>query len=145
MTPSKTQWGVTPHHLGVAVAEIMDGIRGFRGFGWNWDGEIIEDSERNVNLAFLTRNGSDEMLELVSPLNGKSPVSSTLGAMKNVSTPYHICYEAKDIERTIEILKRRKYTITSPLKPAVAFNNRRVAFLLSRSAGLVELLEGEHE
>lgn len=133
--------GVKLHHLGVAVTEIMEAVRGYRGFGWTWDGKIIEDVERNVNLAFLHRAGSDEMIELVCPMNERSPVTSTLNTMKNISTPYHICYEVKDIENTIRILKNRKYTITSALKPAAAFNNRRVAFLLSRNAGLVELLE----
>lgn len=54
MTLSKTRLGgVIPHHLGVAVNEIMDGIRGYRNFGWNWDGEIIEDADRSVKLVFL--------------------------------------------------------------------------------------------
>ena len=61
--------------------------------------------------------------------------------MRNVATPYHICYEVRDIEKTIEILKKRKYILTDNLKPAIAFGNRRVAFLLSREAGLIELLE----
>lgn len=81
------------------------------------------------------------MLELVSPMNDKSPVTSTLEMMKNVSTPYHICYEVTNIEKAVEILKHRKFTVTSPIRPAIAFNSRRVAFLLSRNGGLVELLE----
>ena len=129
--------------MGVAVADIKKSIIGFRGLGWKWDGEIIDDSSRGVTLAFLRRYDSDEMIELVSPVNEKSPVSHTLNTMKNVATPYHICYEVDDIEKTVEILKGRKYTLTDKPKPAVAFDGRRVAFMLSREAGLIELLEEE--
>ena len=133
--------GMTLHHLGIAVADLMNSIRGYRGIGWMWNGEIIEDKERNVKLAFLNRDGSSELIELVCPMTDKSPVSNTLLTMKNVATPYHICYTVKDIEKVISILKGRNYTLTSALKPAVAFSNRRVAFMLNRDAGLIELLE----
>ena len=136
--------GVAPHHLGIVVADLMKSIQGYRGFGWKWNGEIIEDKERSVKLAFLNRDGSDELIELVCPMTDKSPVSNTLLTMKNVATPYHICYAVKDIEKVISILKGRNYTLTSALKPAVAFSNRRVAFMLNRDAGLIELLEEEN-
>lgn len=135
--------GMIPHHLGIAVAELINSIQAYRGFGWTWDGEIVEDKERNVKLAFLRRDTSGEMLELVCPTNDKSPISNTLISMKNVATPYHICYEVNDIEKVIHILKGRNYILTSALNPAIAFGNRRVAFMLNRDSGLVELLERE--
>lgn len=135
--------GMTPHHLGVAAADLMESIRGYRGLGWIWDGGIIDDNDRNVRLAFLRRGDSRNVLELVCPQNEKSPVSHTLNTMKNVATPYHICYEVNDIEKTIQILKGRGYILTDCPKPAVAFDNRRVAFMLSRDSGLIELLEAE--
>lgn len=133
--------GMIPHHLGMAVANINKSIKDFWGLGWTWNGEIINDDVRNVKLAFLKRYDSNDLLELVSPMNDNSPVSNILTTMKNVATPYHICYEVEDIEKTIDILKNRKYILTDDVKPAVAFNNKRVAFLLNRDAGLVELVE----
>ena len=129
------------HHWGIAVAKMTDAIQEYKRFGWIWDGEIIEDTDRNVNLAFLHKNNSDEMIELVCAAGEKSPISATLKLMKNISTPYHICYEVEDLEKTIQILKQRHYIVTSAPNPAVAFENRRVAFLLNRDVGLVELLE----
>lgn len=137
--------GMIPHHLGIAVADLMNSIKGYGGLGWRWNGEIIEDAERNVKLAFLSRDDADELIELVCPMNDKSPVSNTLLTMKNIAAPYHICYVVKDIEKVIRILKGRNYTLTSVLKPAIAFSDRRVAFMLSRDAGLIELLEEEGE
>lgn len=92
----------------------------------------MKDKDRNVKLAFLKNYDSNEVLELVAPVNENSPVSHTLKTMKNVATPYHICYEVTDIEKAIEVLKGRKYIMTDMPKPAVAFEDRRVAFMLSR-------------
>lgn len=127
----------------MAVFDIKKSICGFRGFGWILDGDIIEDKVRNVSLAFLKHYSSGEVLELVSPLNKKSPISNTLNLMKNVAVPYHICYEVRDIDRAINILKARKYVLTDKAKPAMAFDDRRVAFMLNRDVGLIELLERE--
>jgi len=131
------------HHLGIAVADINKSVSAFRSLGWIWDGQIIDDSSRNVKLAFLKKDDSDEVIELVSSVNDKSPVSHTLEIMKNVPTPYHICYEVNDLEKVIDILKKKKFILTDKPKPAVAFDGRRVAFMLSKDAGLIELLEEE--
>lgn len=80
-------------------------------------------------------------IELVAPLDDKNPVSNTLAKMKNVSVPYHICYEVEDIEETIGELKKRGYMLIQKLAPAIAFDNRRVVFMLKREVGLIELLE----
>lgn len=133
--------GMSIHHIGVAVANLIQSISEYENLGWKWDGNIIEDKDRNVKLAFMKRNDSDTLIELVAPANEKSPVSHTLNIMKNIATPYHICYEVDEINKMIEILKKRKYILTESPKPAVAFNGRRVSFMISTTAGLIELLE----
>ena len=129
------------HHIGIAVAKIEAAIAAFQNLGWILEEDPVIDVERGVRLAFLKRVDSGEMLELVSPLHDNSPVSSTLKMMKNASTPYHICYEVKDIEQAILVLRKEGYQCISVLMPAVAFQGRRVVFLLNINAGLVELLE----
>ena len=123
------------------MADIKKSVESFKNLGWVCNGEIIKDSSRSVNLAFLKRRNSNEILELVSPINEKSPVFDMLNANKNVALPYHICYEVKDIDKTVEILKSRKYVLVEKPKPAIAFQHRQVAFLLNRDSGLLELLE----
>ncbi len=56
-------------------------------------------------------------------------------------TPYHICYRSSDIERDIDRLITKKYKVSIPLTPAVAFANKRVVFMYSLSAGLIEIVE----
>lgn len=135
--------GMKVHHIGVAVADIRKSIEGYRELGWKWDGLIIDDSKRGVRLAFINRSDTKELVELVSPLSEDNPVSNRLKSMRNVATPYHICYQVRDIDKTIEILRARKYILTEEASPAIAFNNRRVAFLLRSDLGLIELLEEE--
>ncbi len=133
--------GLRVHHLGIAVAEIEESIRGFESLGWVRTGDIIEDEARRVRLAFLCREGSDEKIELVAPAGENSPVSGMLRLMKNNATPYHICYAVNNIEEAVRDLVDSGFLPLSDLAPAVAFEGRRVAFLMNKTAGLVELLE----
>lgn len=121
----------------------MQSIRENLVIDWFWDGNIIDDEVRNVSLVFLNRYDSSELLELVSPMKEKSPVSKMLGDMKNVAMPYHICYEVKDLDNAINILKGCKYILIEKPKPVIAFDNHRIAFILRRDSGLIELLEEE--
>ena len=53
----------------------------------------------------------------------------------------HICYEVQAIEDAVFILRDRMFvTIQAPV-PAVAFNGRRIAWLMKRDYLLVELVE----
>ena len=135
--------GMDLHHIGIAVSDLKRSILAYKGLGWVWDERIIEDTTRNIRLAFLRRDNSGEVIELVCPVNEKSPVSNTLHIMKKVASPYHLCYEVQSVERMVQILKGRGYILTDGIKPAIAFGNRRIAFMLNREAGLIELLEGK--
>ena len=116
-------------------------IEEFKKLGWIWDGKIVEDTARSVNIAFLGINNSDWFIELVSPINEESHVYSILKRMKNVASPYHICYKTKSIEKAIESLTSGQYVLVQNAEPAIAFENRKVAFMFSRETGLIELLE----
>ena len=54
---------------------------------------------------------------------------------------HHLCYLVEDLETSLTRLRAKGCLITSPPKPAVAFEGRRVAFLVTRERQLVELLE----
>ena len=57
------------------------------------------------------------------------------------STPYHICYECEEMERTLEELQKENFILIREPQPASAINNRRVAFMYSDAVGQIELLE----
>ena len=129
------------HHLGIAVSKMDASIKAYENLGWELDGSITDDEVRNVQIAFMKHCTSGEMIELISPMGEKSPVTETLRNMKNVATPYHICYEVKNLEEAIETLKSERYILTDGAKPAPAIGGRRVVFLMNRDGGLIELLE----
>lgn len=129
------------HHLGIAVADIDKAIPMYEVIGWKQCTQIIKDDTRNVWIVFMKYPERNELIELVSPMGESSPVTKTLQTMRNVSTPYHICYEVDNLERVLRVLKGKHFTQTTPIAPAVAFGGRRVVFLLNKDVGLVELLE----
>lgn len=125
-------------HIGYAVRRIDRAIDAFKELGFNFC-EMIDDTDRNVKLAFGEKDGY--RIELVSPLDKEktSPVDQYVDRMPGI--PYHICYCSSDFDRDIEALKRRGYKVIIEPKPAIAFDGKRVAFLMNIGFGLMEIVE----
>lgn len=130
-----------PHHVGYAVANINESIKRFYELGYEKSSEIIKDEKRSINIVFMKHKDADMCVELIEPLDDKSPVSATLSQKKNVASPYHICYETNSLKKSMYLLKKKGYYVTSNPAPAPALGNRDVTFLVNRDAGLIELLE----
>lgn len=124
-------------HIGYAVKDISNARKTMEALGYVFE-PIVEDTERNISIAFGNLDGY--RVELVSPnRGGTSPVDIVIS--KNSAMPYHICYKSKSIEEDIERLVLNRFKVTVPLAPAIAFNNKRVVFLYSLSIGLIEIVE----
>ncbi len=79
------------------------------------------------------------LIELISPNNKYSPVQNII--KRNGNTPYHLCFCTENIALKIKELRKNKYTLIESPNPAIAFNNRLVAFLYNKDIGIIELLE----
>lgn len=90
------------HHVGYAVKNIEKAKQQFEMLGYKSKGNVTKDEYRNIQILFMV-NGN-ECIELVSPLPGDNPVQSII--KKSGSTPYHICYEVKDLQKTIEDMQK---------------------------------------
>ena len=125
-------------HIGYAVKRIDRAIDSFQKLGFVFE-PVIDDTDRNVKLAFGTKDGY--RIELVSPLDKKqeSPVDQYLG--NTVGTPYHICYESERFEDDIEELKAQGFKVIIEPRAAVAFGGKRVVFLMNIGFGLMEIVE----
>lgn len=124
------------HHIGYAVQDINTTGEYYINAGWTMS-EIQIDSIQNTKIAFLRKEGFP-LIELVAPVDEKSPIVNTLNKMG--VTPYHICYEVLDIDLAILELRKLKYIqLFKPVK-AVALENRRICYLFNQSVGLIELL-----
>ena len=124
------------HHIGIAVNNIEKAKILYENIGYTVTHSVF-DPIQNVKLCFLDKSDSPT-IELVSPIDEKSPVVSIL--KKNNSMPYHTCYEVNDIHLEIKKLKQNGYLQVSKISPAVAFENRLVCFLYNKDIGLIELL-----
>ncbi len=127
------------HHIGYAVSDIKKSICEFEKIGFKNAGELYIDNKRNVSIQLMKSNKL--LIELISPNNKYSPVQNII--KRNGNTPYHLCFCTENIALKIKELRKNKYTLIESPNPAIAFNNRLVAFLYNKDIGIIELLEGK--
>lgn len=84
------------HHIGYAVKQIDEAFKCFKLLGFSISSDIVEDTSRQVRICFIENKGV--IIELIEPMNDKSPISNILS--KNGPTPYHICIE---VERLLTV------------------------------------------
>lgn len=125
------------HHIGIACRDISKSSEFYTLMGYV-AGSVTEDPIQHVRVCFLEKEGSPR-LELLEPLDEKSPVARTL-ATAGVS-PYHICYEVADIAAAIETLRGQRFLLVNGPVPACAMGDRRIAFMFQKNTGLIELVE----
>jgi methylmalonyl-CoA/ethylmalonyl-CoA epimerase len=128
------------HHLGVAVPALDRALAQYQSlFQYELVSGPFDDPIQGVSVCFLKRQTpGDFVIELVAPLGPESPIQQTL---RKGGGAYHVCYEVDDLERAIEhCLSRGCLKVSDPV-PAVAFSNRRIAWLFTSSRQLTELVE----
>jgi methylmalonyl-CoA/ethylmalonyl-CoA epimerase len=131
------------HHLGFVVSDIAKGMDGFvRSLTAAWSGRVYEDPLQRVRVAFLAIKPGDPLIELVEPTAEDSPVRRFLA--ERGGGLHHICYEVSDLEKQMAEMQTHGSIIVRRPKPAVAFDGRRIAWMLTRERLLVELLEKDN-
>ena len=130
----------TFHHLGVAVKSIAKAIPIYQDlFGYELLSGPFDDPIQCVSVCFLrSQTAGDIIVELVAPLGENTPIDRVLKAGGGA---YHVCYEVENLDATLATLKSKRCIIVSGPVPAVAFNNRRIAWLFTPTQQLIELLE----
>jgi len=130
----------TFHHVGFVVASIENSVKGFaESLDADWDGVITHDPIQMVRVTFLrSKSASDPLFELIEPAGEKSPV---IPFLKKGGGLHHLCYEAQDLEKQLELNRSKGGLVVRPPLPAVAFGGRRIAWVYSKSKLLIEYLE----
>jgi methylmalonyl-CoA/ethylmalonyl-CoA epimerase len=128
------------HHFGYVVGCIDEAIPGFqRSLQASWNGRIFDDPHQKVRVAFLTIRTQDAQIELVQPLGADSPVARFL--QERGGGLHHCCYEVDDLENCIITMRGNGALLAKRPKPAVAFDGRRIAWLITTEGLLIELVE----
>ena len=127
------------HHLGIAVADLDSGAASYKNlFGYNLVSGPFDDPIQKVSVSFLSRGEGDSALELVAPFGADSPVDRLL---RKGGGLYHVCYEVTDIRQAIAHLVSLDSLLLSGPVPAVAFEMREIAWLMTDTNLLVELVQ----
>lgn len=125
------------HHIGIACHDIEATKPFYISNGYDAS-ETVDDPLQNIRICFLNKSEGPQ-IELLAPIDENSPICRTLKA--SGVTPYHICYEVDNIEDSIKELKSLQFVLVSKPVPACAIGGRKVCFLYSKNAGLIELVE----
>lgn len=128
------------HHLGLAVRDIPKESEFYLSIGAQLLSPVTYDPLQGVKLQLLEIGG--QLLELVSPADEstRSPVDYFLQHNHRI---YHTCYEVSDIQLALERLKSSSCILIKQPTPAILFENRLVAFVLSPNRDLIELLNSK--
>lgn len=125
------------HHVGYLVKNMEKSRRLFEAMGYTVENQPVYDAWRAVSICFLKKDGY--RIELVSP-EGKDSAVGEL-RRKTGNSPYHICYEVNDLEKTAALLGKEHFVTWQEAHEATALGGRKVMFLINGQMGLIELLE----
>ncbi len=126
------------HHVGIAVKDMQQAIESYKTlFGYQLTSGPFDDPIQDVSVCFLSRGGTDPALELVAALGPNSPVHRLV---KKGGGTYHLCYTVPDIDAAIAHLTAHNCLLLTQPVPAVAFEGRKIAWLIS-DTGLFELIQ----
>ena len=128
--------GLVFRHIGLACRDMGRDRRDHELLGYRAEGDVFTDPTQRIRGLFMTLGPM--RIELLEPLDETSPVNAYL---KRGIKIYHECFECRNIEQTIVELQQGGARVASPPKPAVAFDHRKIAFLMLPSQLLIELIE----
>lgn len=130
------------HHTGIAVSSIEEKMPFYlNALGMKQLTPIIEDPIQKVKVVLVGYSESDQnppFIELVEPAGSTTPIDRFL---KQHISLYHYCIEVSHIDEALQQAKANKAIIVQKPVPAVLFNNRKIAWILTPDRYLIEFLE----
>lgn len=125
------------HHLGLACRSIEMELSAWTRVGYRAEGEIFEDPIQKIRGVFVV--GCGPRLELLEPAGEGSPIAGYLSRGVKL---YHQAFVAQDFDVGLASLSALGAKLVAPAQPAVAFDGRRIAFLMMAGLNLLEIIEG---
>lgn len=128
------------HHVGFVVSSIQNEVHRFAiSIGASWNGKTFHDRLQKVKVTFLrTECREDALIELVEPAGMDSPVFHFLERGGGL---HHLCYEVTDLDNHLCKMRGSGAMVLKPPLPAVAFEGRRISWVVTRQKLLLEFLE----
>ena len=124
------------HHVGVACKDLEQETAKLSILGYRAAGKEFLDPLQGVRGRFLS--GQFPQLELLVSTGEHGVLDPWL---KSNTKLYHLAYLAGDLDVTItQFVKQRAIVVVKPIE-AVAFDYRRISFLMLPNMLLIELIE----
>ena len=131
--------GLRLHHVGYAAREIAPVAQMYVArFGYEYITPEIHDPIQTARVQFLKLAGDSVYLEFVAP---DGPQSKLTDAVKRRGALNHLCYSTGRLEDAVQHLEEGGMRLISELSPGVAFQGRRICWLLGEEMVPVELVE----
>ena len=129
------------HHLGVILPSFSDFSSSsyVEGLALKAESEYFEDEVIGVGVQFFL-DASGLRYELIHPLSDRSPITDQV--RNRINTLNHVAYVAADLIVTADLLRSKKFIPVCEPLPALAFDGRKVMFMMNSNGLLLELIEG---
>jgi len=132
--------GLRFHHIGVACRDLDREQAGYALLGYrpeSPDRQDFEDPTQGIRGRFLVADGQPRV-ELLVNLEGCTTLDSWL---KGPARVYQQAFETDTFDETVAQFQERGARVVSPPVPAVAFEGRRICFVMLRTMTLIEVIE----
>ena len=127
------------HHVGYAVKVIEPIAEVYIArYGYELATPVIHDPLQTALVQFLKLAADSSYLEFVAP---DGPESKLVQAAKRGGGLNHLCYTCGPLEGEIAELEEKGMKLISDPKPGLAFNGRRICWLVGEDPLPVELVE----
>lgn len=123
------------HHVGIATDSIDSFSRRINDVSTG-EAKDFADPLQGIRGRFVEIGNMN--LEILEPLDDDDTLSPWLSVGNRI---YQIAFEVDDLDAEIESARLQKIRVVREAQPAVAFEGRRVAFLMPAPGILVELIE----
>jgi methylmalonyl-CoA/ethylmalonyl-CoA epimerase len=128
------------HHLGVACRDLDAEEQSWAFLGYRRDTADFHDPRQKVSGRFLV--GPGPRLELLVGTSQESPVAAMV---RQGIKLYHHAYVTERFDETVGSLRSRGIKLVSGPMPAVAFDGCKIAFFMTPTMNLIEIIERKRQ
>jgi len=126
---------MTFHHIGMACRNLDFETQRLSALGYAVEAPDFTDPVQGVRGRFLV--GGGPRLELLTALQAESVLTPWL---RSGIKMYHLAYETDDLDAASAQIRGQGAKLVVPPVPAVAFDSRRITFLMLPNMLLTELI-----